>query len=86
MEEQLETTAPHRGEMSVMGVEGDTKLMWSRDNPDEVENARRTFNDLKAKGYAVFLTRIKRDEPGQQVDKFDPSAERYIFVPPMRGG
>jgi hypothetical protein len=73
-------------EFAVMNGHGDTKLIWSRDNPDEVENARRSFGDLKSKGYAVFLARGKNGDKDEQVDEFDPASERYIFVPPMRGG
>lgn len=64
---------------------GDTKIIWSSDNRDEVENARRTFNDLKAKGYAAFS--VKKDgERGSQIREFDRDAEKLIMVPQLRGG
>lgn len=75
-----------QGEMAVMGREGDTKIMWSRDNPVEVDNARAAFAKFKKEGFAAFKCRGKDGERGEQVDEFDPAAERYIFVPPMRGG
>lgn len=84
MEQDIDTTT--HGEMAVMGRDGDTKLIWSRDNADEVDNARRTFRDLKAKGYACFRTRGKNGDRGEQVTEFDPNAERYIFIPAMAGG
>lgn len=74
-----------RGEMAVMDGSGDTKHMWSRDNADEVENARKTFRNFKEKGFACFKV-DKRGEKSEQVDVFDPNAEKYIFVPPMAGG
>lgn len=73
------------GEIAVMDHTGDTKIIWSRDNADEVENAKRTFRDLRGKGYAAFLT-DKKGEKAEQIHEFDPNAERIIFVPPMRGG
>lgn len=80
----------NQGEMAVMGREGDTKFTWSRDNPDEVENARQTFNQyVREKKYAAFKVRMVKGsagEKGEQVREFDPDAEAYIFVPPMRGG
>jgi hypothetical protein len=70
------------------GVEitgGDTKLVWDAGNRDEVENARRTFDDLRAKGYLAFS--VKKDgEKGEQIRKFDSDAQKLIMVPPMKGG
>ena len=64
---------------------GDTKLIWNSRNADETENARRTFDDLKKKGFAAFA--VKRDgEKGEQIFKFDAEAEKIIMVPQMRGG
>ena len=37
------------GEMAVMDQTGDTKVLWSRDNEDEVENARQQFAAFKRK-------------------------------------
>jgi tRNA U38,U39,U40 pseudouridine synthase TruA len=73
-------------EMAVMGLAGDTKLLWDADNEDEVENARRTFKDLVGKKkYAAFSVK-KGGEQGAQIREFDPDAEKIILVPPMQGG
>lgn len=73
-------------EMAVMGRSGDTKVIWDSNNQDEVENARRTFDDLVGKKrYLAFA--VKRDgEKGEQVREFDAQAGKLILVPPMRGG
>ena len=71
--------------MAIMGREGDTKHMWSKDNPEEVEVARNMFNDFKKKGYAAFRVK-KNGEPADQMHTFDPEAERIIFVKQMAGG
>lgn len=64
---------------------GDTKLIWSADNPDEVENARKTFDSLKKKGFAAFAVKAG-GEKGEQIKTFDPEAEKIIMALPMRGG
>lgn len=82
---ETDTNLETHGEFAVMDHTGDTKIIWSRDNEDEVDNARRSFRDLKAKGYAAF----KVDKKGDKADlihEFDPKVERIIFVPPMVGG
>ncbi len=79
----IDTTT--HGELAVMDHTGDTKIIWTRDNPDEVENARRTFTDLRGKGYAAFKV-DKKGEKADQIHAFDEKVERIIFVPPMVGG
>ena len=49
--------------MAIMGREGDKKTLWSKDNPDEVEAARREFNFLVGeKKYAAFKVEGKKEE------------------------
>lgn len=77
---------PGDGEIAVMGKEGDVKTIWDRSKPDEVENARETFNRMRKKGYLAFRVTDKAGERGEQMNEFDPTAERMIMVPPMQGG
>ena len=74
------------GEMAVMNETGDTKVIWNRDNPDEVEMARKQFAEFKKKKFAAFSVRGKEGEKAEQIFDFDPNAERIIFVPAMQGG
>ena len=53
---------------------GDTKLEWDKDVKDEVNAARKTFDDLKAKGYQAY--EMDRTKKGDKIDKFDPDIER----------
>ena len=70
-----------------MGKNGDTKSIWDKNNPDEVEAARQQFNYLvKQKKYVAFHVEGDKGEKGSQMKEFDPKAERVIFVPPMAGG
>lgn len=73
------------GELSVLDRTGDTKLIWDSAQDDEVEAARRTFNDLKAKGYLAYSVNKKGDK-GEVMKKFDPDAERIIMAPALVGG
>ena len=73
------------GEMSILGREGDTKLIWSSDNADEVEHARKTFEELTKKGFSAFNVK-KLGGQGERITKFDPEAEKMILVPQFRGG
>lgn len=68
-----------------MGKEGDTKVIWSAENEDEVAQAKKTFTDLLKKGFLAFS--VKKDgDKGEQVKEFDPAAEKLILVPRMAGG
>lgn len=75
-----------KAEMAVLDRTGDTKIIWSKDNPDEVANAKRTFDDLKKKGFAAFAVTGKNGDKGEQIHAFDANAERLIMIPPMVGG
>ena len=73
------------GEMSVLGRDGDTKIIWDSENPDEVEHARKTFEDLTKKGFSAFAVKHMGGQ-GERIAKFDPSKEKMILVPQLRGG
>lgn len=82
--ETPEQIVPRR-EMRVMDGSGDTKIIWDSGNPDEVANARRTFDDLLAKRYLAFSV-TKLGNKGEQIRKFDADAEKLIMVPQLKGG
>lgn len=72
-------------EMEVLDVTGHTRVIWDEDKAAEVENARRTFDDLTKKGYKAF--RVKKDgSEGEPMKSFDANAEKMILVPPIAGG
>jgi len=72
-------------EMAFMDETGDTKLIWTEGNEIEVENARRTFNEMRKKGYIAYAV-DKKGEKGTVIDHFDPSAEKIILAPQLKGG
>jgi hypothetical protein len=71
--------------MAIMGACGDTKIIWDKNNQDEVDNARRTFDDLLSKSYLAFSVKNDSSE-GEQIKVFDPNIERMILSPQMKGG
>lgn len=72
-------------EMCVLDPSGDSRLQWDKANPDELRLAEERFDELKRSGYAAFKVTAKGDK-GEQIDAFDPSAERLILIPQMVGG
>lgn len=74
------------GTLAVLDREaGDITVGWDKNNPDEIENAQATFDDMRAKGHLAY----KVDKDGkkkEQIHKFDPAAERIILSPPLVGG
>lgn len=71
--------------IEIMASVGDFKLVFDKHNPDEVEQAKKTFNDLRAKGYLAFKAK-KDGSAGEQLTAFDPKVERMILQPQMAGG
>ena len=74
------------GIFAVMDATGDTKTIWDKSKPDEVEAARLQFTHLRSKGYLAYRATGKEGEKGEQLNEFDPNAERIVFAPPMSGG
>lgn len=74
------------GIASEMNEKGDTRITWDKYNDAEVEHARTSFNRLtKEKNFRAFKVG-RNDAQGERVDRFDPDAERLIFVPQYQGG
>lgn len=65
---------------------GDTKLTWDSTNAVERDNARRTFQDLKSRGFMAFSVKGKKGAKGEVLQSFDETAERIIMTPPLAGG
>jgi hypothetical protein len=82
----------NHGLLSTLDKSGDTRVMWDRNNKDEVSAARDTFEKLTrpksegGQGYLAYKAEGKRGEQGEQIRKFDKNAERIILVAPLVGG
>lgn len=75
-----------RGAMAVMGARGDTKYLWDKTKPVEVEAARAQFAKFREQGYAAFSVTGKNGEKGELIREFDPNIDAIIFSPQMQGG
>lgn len=71
--------------MHIMDRSGDTKVLWSADNPDEVKAAKKTFDSLKKKGFLAY-TVDEDGGKGEVIREFDKTAGRIILTPPLVGG
>lgn len=72
-------------ELRILDVTGDIKFTWDKDKEEEVEQARRAFNDMKKKGYLAY--KVKRDgSKGEVIREFDAEAEMIIMSKPLQGG
>jgi hypothetical protein len=73
--------------LAVLGKNGDTKYLWDKSKPVEVDAARTLFDKLvKQERYLAFRATGKDGDKGDQVREFNAADERLIFVPPMVGG
>lgn len=75
------------GQAAILDHTGDTRLMWDKNNPEEVAAAKETFERLtKNSRYSAFIATGDKGERGKRLDKFDPNVERMILVPAYAGG
>lgn len=73
------------GELHVMDEGGDTKIVWDKDVPAEVEAARELFDKMKGKKYLAYSVK-KGGKKDQVIGGFDADAEKLIMAPMMKGG
>ena len=73
------------GNLSVLDNTGDIKTTWDKDNAEEVEAARKTFNDLKRKKYIAYSVG-KGGKKDEIIHEFDENLEMMIMIPPVVGG
>jgi hypothetical protein len=86
-EATLTDVPPGHGVISKLtSDDGDFRHTWDPANPDDVENARQAFRDLRAEGYALYRITGRRRERRDVVTEFDPQAGQMIAVRPNRGG
>lgn len=84
-EGHMDTVVVEGRELIVLDQTGDTKIIWDPDKPEEVEQARETFNKLKKKGYIGYSV-DRKGERGTVLREFDSNAEKLILAPATVGG
>ena len=73
------------GELRVLASSGDQKIIWDRDNKDETDAAKCTYDSLTSKGFKAYEVK-KGGKAGKEIEKFNPDMEKIILVPPIAGG
>jgi hypothetical protein len=63
--------------MRILDDNGDTRLVWNRADEKEVQEARKKFNEYKAKGYRAYVCRSD-GRRGALVESFDALFEEII--------
>lgn len=83
---RVEDAPPTAILFQVMGLSGDRKQMWDPNQADEVDDARKSFVNLRKKGFLAYRVNPKDGSKGEQVTEFDAQMGAIIFTPPMVGG
>ena len=65
---------------------GDLRVMWDRNNNEEVTAARETFDRMIREGHIAYQAVGKKGDRGEVMRTFDPRAERIIMVKQNQGG
>jgi len=65
----------------VVGEE--SKIVWRRDHPEEVERAAEAFRRYMLEGWIAFA---ERDGRKTQIFTFDPDLDEIVIAPIMLGG
>lgn len=74
-------------ELNVLDRElGDLRITWDPENPDEVEAAENTFNDLREKEFKAYDVGRLGKKGNRVITKFDPKIEKMIMTPPVEEG
>jgi hypothetical protein len=73
-------------EFKVLDPSGHTRMTWDTSSPEEVESARRIFNDLMNRGYRAFRMEGGAGESVPKGGAFDPKDKETLLVPPIRAG
>jgi hypothetical protein len=72
-------------EFNVLDPNGHTRTMWDTSNAEQVETARRIYNEFMRDGYRAFRM-DKASGEGVPQGSFDPRDKETLLVPPIRAG
>jgi len=72
-------------QMSIMDHSGHKELLWSPDQVEDTEIARKTFDELIKRGYSAFGGATDT-EAKHALKKFDPTMKEIVMVPTIVGG
>ena len=66
-------------------IHGDNKREWDKGKPEEVADARASFDHFRQLGYKIYALDASGSQ-GEEMKTFDPNRERMIAVKQMAGG
>lgn len=76
--------------MDILDHTGHTSIGWDPENEEEIEIARAAFISAADRGYHAFrVIEDPKGGPGRRGERmtgFDPTAEKMILMPQLRGG
>lgn len=70
-------------ELRILDPSGHARTVWDPEVPEEVEKARRLFDQLVRRGYRAFRVGGEGSVPGRA---FKPEEKETLLVPPIQGG
>lgn len=72
-------------EFKVLDPNGHTRTTWDSSSPEEIEKARRIYDELIKRGFRAFRVE-ERGGAGVPRSRFDPEDKETLLVPPIRAG
>ena len=69
----------------VMNHSGDSRHLFNPSQPSDVAEAASRFDALRRRGFSAVGFE-SGNEQGKVLHRFDPSVERTLFIPQLRGG
>ena len=69
-------------QFSVLTIkDGDKRVIWDKRDMAQIQDAKKMFNELVAKGLAPYSVGVDGKASAQVISEFDPLAEEIIFLP-----
>jgi hypothetical protein len=72
-------------EFKVLDPNGHTRTEWDAQSAEEVETARRVYDEFIRRGYRAFRVDARTGE-SSVTNAFDPKDKETLLVPPIRAG
>jgi len=71
--------------LKILSTEGDTRVVWDKENGQEAKEAKAKFEEMLGKGYTAFSVDSK-GRKNRKIEEFDLDAEEILMVPPTARG
>lgn len=65
--------------IAMTAADGDIRVPWDPNDPNQIEEARQRFRHYKAQGYRAFGI-ARRGARGEEINDFDPSMGEILFA------